>query len=219
MNGSLVSPNVDVKAGATLGGTGTLAGNAAIEAGGTLSPGVAVGTLTFGGNLTIAGNLFVKVNKALAGSNDLAVVAGTLNNTGTGTVSVTNLNLTQPLVAGDSFQLFSKPVGGGNALTIVGLPGAGLGWTNHLAVDGTIAVVATMALNPTNLIYSLNAGTLTLSWPEDHIGWILQSQTNSLNGGLEATWYDVAGSSTGNTNVFTVDAAAPTVFFRLRSPN
>jgi autotransporter-associated beta strand protein len=218
LNGSIDSPSVDTKAGATLGGTGTIAGSATIETGGTLAPGASVGTLTIGGNLTIAGNLFIEVNKALSSSNDLTVVNGTLNNTGTGTVTVTNLNLAAPLVAGDSFKLFNQLLPNGGALTIVGSPGAGLGWTNHLALDGTIAVVQTVALNPTNLIYSLSGNSLTLSWPADHIDWTLQSQTNGLNAGLTATWHDVTGSSASNTNVFTIDPLAPTVFFRLRSP-
>ena len=217
INGSIATA-VAVKANGTIGGTGTITGNTVVENGGTLAPGASVGTLTMNGNLTLAGNLFIELNKALTPSNDLAVVTGTLNNIGTGIVTVTNLNLGQPLVAGDSFKLFSQPLVGGNALTIVGSLGSGLGWTNHLALDGTIAVIPTLALNRTNLNYSVSGSTLTLSWPADHTGWILQSQTNGLTTGLENNWVDVPGSAASNTNVINVDAASPAVFFRLRTP-
>ena len=216
INGSIPG-SVDAKAGSTIGGTGTIGGSTTVETGATLSPGASVGTLTVSGNLTIAGNLFIEVNKSLSPSNDLTVVTGSLNNTGTGTLTVTNLGATA-LVAGDSFKLFNQPLVGGNALTIAPSPGTGMGWTNRLALDGTIGVYATIAMNPTNLTYNLSGNTLTIQWPTDHTGWILQSQTNSLSAGLGSTWTDVAGSAAGNTSVFTVDPNAPTVFYRLRSP-
>lgn len=55
-------------------------------------------------------------------------------------------------------------------------------WTNDLAVNGTIAVIAAITVkpNPTNITTSVSNGTLTLSWPQDHTGWTLQVQTNSL---------------------------------------
>jgi autotransporter-associated beta strand protein len=219
INGSILG-DVDVKAGAGIGGAGTIGGSVVTETGSSLTPGASVGTLTVNGNLTIAGNLFIEVDKTLSPSNDLTVVTGTLSNLGAGVVTVTNLGATA-LAVGDSFKLFSQPLTGGGALTVVGQPGAGLGWTNHLAVDGSIAVVPAMALNPTNLTYSVSGSTLTISWPADHIGWILQSQTNSLGTGLTSpgnTWFDVAGSSASNTSVFTINPANPTVFYRLRAP-
>ena len=216
INGSIPG-SVDAKPGTTFGGTGTIGGGLVVEAGATLSPGASVGTLAVGGNFSLAGNLFSEVDKTLSPSNDLTVVTGTLNNTGSGTVTVTNLGASA-LVAGDSFKLFSQPLPGGNTLTIVPALGTGLAWTNRLDFDGTIRVVATVAMNITNLTYSLSGNTLTISWPSDHTGWYLQAQTNSLSTGLVNNWVDVAGSSAGNTSVFTVDPAAPTVFFRLRSP-
>jgi autotransporter-associated beta strand protein/T5SS/PEP-CTERM-associated repeat protein len=217
INGSIPG-DATAKAGSTLGGTGTIGGNVVAEAGSTLSPGASVGTLTVNGNFTLAGNLFIEVDKTLSPSNDLTVVTGTLNNTGAGTLTVTNLGVSA-LVAGDSFKLFSQALPGGNNLTIVSQPLAlGLAWTNRLANDGTIGVFATVAMNSTNLTYSLSGNSLTISWPTDHTGWYLQTQTNSLSSGLGNNWVDVAGSSTINTTVITVDPNAPTVFFRLRSP-
>ena len=97
-----------------------------------------LGTLTVSGNLSLVGNLAIDVNKTnTPTTNDLVIVTGTLNNTGTGTVKVSNLGTA--LVAGDKFTLFSQPLVGGAALTIP--PSAGVIWSNTLAVDGSISVV------------------------------------------------------------------------------
>jgi hypothetical protein len=71
---------------------------------------------------------------------------------------------------------------------------------------------------PTNITTSVSGNQLTLSWPADHLGWILQSQTNNLNAGLNSNWFDVSGSGTSTQAVITINRVNPTVFFRLRSP-
>ena len=217
INGSTTSANVDVKAGAALGGTGTIGGDALVETGGALSPGASVGTLTVNGNLTLGGNLFIELDKTLVQSNDLTIVGGTLANTGSGVVTVTNIG-TVPVALGDTFQLFSRPLVNGSALTITPNPGSGLTWTNRLAVDGTISAVTGIAMNPTNISYSVSGNTLTLTWPSDHLGWILQSQTNTLDIGIAHNWYDVAGSGSSTQAVIHISPLDPAVFFRLRSP-
>jgi hypothetical protein len=90
--------------------------------------------------------------------------------------------------------------------------GTYLGSTNSLMVgSGT-------SNNPTNLTYSVSANQLTISWPADHLGWFLQSQTNKLNIGLTTNWVDVPGSGSITQSVMNIDRTKPTVFFRLRSP-
>jgi len=76
----------------------------------------------------------------------------------------------------------------------------------------------TTASNPTNLTFSVSSGTLNLSWPTDHLGWILQSQTNSLSTGLGSNWVDVPGSASTTSASYPINPANPTVFFRLRHP-
>jgi hypothetical protein len=71
---------------------------------------------------------------------------------------------------------------------------------------------------PTNLTYSVSGNTLTLSWPANYLGWILQSQTNALSTGLSGTWFDWPGSAAVTTTNLTINPADPTVFFRLRNP-
>ncbi len=81
---------------------------------------------------------------------------------------------------------------------------------------------SSVATNPTNLTSVVTGGTnLALSWPADHLGWFLQSQTNSRSVGLKPQtnfWFDVPGSDTLTNTSITIDKTSPTVFFRLRSP-
>jgi autotransporter-associated beta strand protein len=123
----------------TLKGNGTVLGN--VTANGTISPGASVGTLAFAGNLTLAtgAKLLIDVDKSLSPASDLMTVSGTLNKTGTGTVTVSNLNPGQPLAIGDSFQLFDKALANGQLMSVTG---AGVIWTNRLAVDGSITVLS-----------------------------------------------------------------------------
>jgi autotransporter-associated beta strand protein len=199
-------------------GNGTINGSVSNALGSLLSPGASVGTLTVTSNLLIAGDLFFEVNKALSPSNDVLSVGGAITNFGAGTLTVSNLNNGLPLAGGNKFTLFNHPVVGGSALTIAGGLGSGLAWTNLLAVDGSIQVVQTVATNPTNITFVVNGSTLTLSWPPDHQGWFLQTQTNSRSVGLNNNWFDVPGSDTLTSTNIIIDKVTPTIFFRLRSP-
>jgi len=78
--------------------------------------------------------------------------------------------------------------------------------------------VLPIASDPTTLTPSVNGSMLTVSWPADHLGWILQAQTNGLNAGFSATWFDVPGTGGGNAAVITIDRGNPAVFYRLRHP-
>jgi len=204
-----------VNAGA-LGGTGTIAGSVIVNSGGTLAPGASVGTLTVSGDLTINGGLSIEVNKSLVQSNDFVSVTGGLTNGGTGTLTVSNLG--PALVVGDTFTLFSQAVSNGLALNVTG---GGANWTNKLALDGSIQVlslVSSVASYSTNITATVSGSTLTVNWPTTHLGWILQSQTNSLSVGLKTNWTDVPGSSGMTSTNLTINQGAPTVFFRLRYP-
>jgi len=71
------------------------------------------------------------------------------------------------------------------------------------------------AMNPTNIATSVSANTLTLAWPADHLGWILQALTNDLT---SASWFDLPGTGDTNSVVIPMDPANPAVFYRLRQP-
>ena len=215
-----IDTNVTSVVGGTLGGSGTILGPVAIQSGARLAPGTsAIGTLTINNNLTIGGNALFKLNESLSTSNDMVVVTGTLNNTGTGTLTVTNLG--PALAAGDTFTLFSQPVANGNTLTVTG---AGVTWTNHLAVDGGISVLpptSTLPNTPTNISFSVSAGSFTITWPGSYLGWELEAQTNALNVSLStnsSAWFVVAGSTTTTNESFTINPASPSVYYRLAHP-
>jgi hypothetical protein len=70
---------------------------------------------------------------------------------------------------------------------------------------------------PTNLTASGSSTNLTLSWPQTHLGWTLQAQTNATSTGLgNSNWTDVANSATTNTIIVPLNPANGSVFFRLR---
>ncbi len=199
----------------TLGGTSAFGGPVDVLPGGTLAPGLAstVGSLTINSDLTLGGNLLVKVNESLAQSNDIVTVTGALNNTNNGVVTVNNLG--SALHVGDTFTLFSQPVAGGDMLAVTG---GGVTWSNNLVNDGSIIVLSTVAAYPTNITVTISGGSLTVSWPATHLGWILQSQTDSLSSGLSTNWTDVAGSAAVTSTNLPVSGSVPSAFYRLRHP-
>ena len=218
ISGALGTGAVSVASGGTLSGAGIVGGAVNIAPGGTLSPGDSVGVFTVSNNLIVNGNLFFELNKSLspARSNDFAVVTGALTNAGTGTLTLNNLG--PALVVGDAFTLFSQPLLNGNSLTLISP--AGVTFTNKLALDGSLQVLAvsSTAAYPTNLTSSVSGSTLTISWPTTHLGWILQSQTNALNIGLGRNWQDIAGTASVTSTNMAIVPATPSAFYRLRHP-
>ena len=92
------------------------------------------------------------------------------------------------------------------------------GDVTYLPSTTTLVVGSGVNTTPTTLVPGVSGNRLTLSWPADHTGWKLQSQTNSLATGITGTWKDVTGSTATNTMTFTIDQANPTVFYRLIYP-
>jgi len=71
------------------------------------------------------------------------------------------------------------------------------------------------ANNPTNITASVSGKTLTIAWPADHLGWILQAQTNGLSAGQ---WFDLPGSGDVNAVAIPITPASLPVFYRLAQP-
>jgi autotransporter-associated beta strand protein len=200
--------------GGTLAGIGVIAGPVSVGAGGTLAPGstgAPLGTLTVNNSLTLAGNTLVSVSGPSASSQ----IAGLTGATYGGTLTVNNLG--GALSAGNNFQIFPAATFSGNFTSIAPAPGAGLAW-NFNPTNGLLSVVTGVALNSTNISFSVSNNTLKLSWPADHQGWILQTQTNNLSHGLATNWVDVAGSGSITQTNINIIPSNPTMFFRLRSP-
>jgi polygalacturonase len=68
---------------------------------------------------------------------------------------------------------------------------------------------------PANIAMQVNGSTLQLTWPQDHLGWRLQVQTNSPS---DSNWVDVPNSIALNSTDLTLDPANGNVFFRLVYP-
>ncbi len=222
VNGSINNSPVTVANGGTIGGNGTIGNAVTVLSGGTLAPGASVGKLTVNNALTLqAGSTAVmELSKSSGVTTNDAVLGLTSVNYG-GTLIVTNVGATA-LAAGDSFQLFAAGAYN-NAFATVILPPLenGLLWVNRLAVDGTIAVQPSVSTVPDNLGWSVSGGSLTLSWPENQIGWRLLEQTNNLAAGVSSDpndWGVVSGSSATNQVNLPLDVAKPAVFYRLTYP-
>lgn len=218
LNGSLPAGNfANVAFGATLGGSGTFNCPVSVQFGGTLQPGAGgstVGKCTVNGPLNLGGNTVMFLNKATPTNSSITGISTVIYG---GTLSVTNLGGTY--VAGDKFTLFSAASRQGvfTTLNLPTLP-AGLGWSNSLAIDGSIKVVNAVNTAPPVMTNTYNAGTLTLAWPTDHLGWRLQVQTNALTTGITTNWLTWPNSTNLTSVSVQVDPTQPTVFFRLVYP-
>ena len=205
--------------GQTLAGLGTVRGNLVVGFGATVTPGTngvtGIFTVT-NGNITLSGTTAMKLNQASATNDVLRATTAAASITYGGALSVTNLNGT--LVLNDSFKLFSAASYAGD-FSATNLPSldTGLAW-NWNPANGTLSVVQSVNLNPTNITTSVSGNVLTLSWPTDHTGWLLQAQTNSLSTGLGTNWVNVAGSASVNSLTVTNDPANGSVFYRMIYP-
>jgi pectate lyase len=202
-------------AGRALRGDGTVRGSVVAGSGSTVAPGFSIGTLVITNALTLqSGSTNLMELDAAAHTNDLITGLASVNYGGR--LMVTNLN--GGFVDGDSFKLFEAGSYTGGFASIVWPPLEGaLYWTNKLAIDGTIAVVSPVNLAPTNLVYQITNGMLTLGWPADRISWRLEVQTNQADTGLSTNWTSL-GFETTNAAGFPVDAAQKSVFYRLAYP-
>jgi autotransporter-associated beta strand protein len=208
VNGALGTGSVVVTNG-WVGGSGTIPGTVTARTGGGVAPGDnGIGTMTINNALTLesgSSNVF-EVNKTAGTHDQVNVTAVTYG----GTLYATNVS--GSLTPGDSFAIFSAGSETGNFTTIAGSPGAGLAWGFN-PTNGVLSVVSGVATNPTNITVSVSSGNLNLSWPADHLGWTLQ--TNSV--GLTATnmWFAYPGSASLTSVAIPIDTTRTNVFYRL----
>ena len=219
LNGNNTYTGATTVSGGTLGGVGSIASPLTLDASATLEPGTSpatTGVFTISNSATLQGTVVLKLNQAgIATSNDEVAVSGAL--TVSGPLVVNSIGGT--LVNGTTFQLFNQAVSGFSSITLP-TGGGSYAWATNLAVNGSIKLLSggTVSLAPVRLTTSLSGGVLNISWPADHLGWKLESETNSLSVGINNNWVVVPGS-TAVTNVpVNVDPTAPTVFYRLVSP-
>jgi hypothetical protein len=104
-----------------------------------------------------------------------------------------------------------------NAVTyfyVVTAAGAGGESTNSLPASA----VPLPSNRPTNIILQVSGGQLQLSWPQDHLGWRLQIQTNTLSAGLGTNWVTVPNSTNTMAASIAISPTNSSVFLRLVYP-
>ena len=86
------------------------------------------------------------------------------------------------------------------------------------SLNSTEASAQPISLVPPKLSVQTGTGQIQFSWPADHLGWHLESQTNSLNSGLGTNWITVPGSLGTNQTSVPMALTNGSVFFRLKYP-
>lgn len=88
----------------------------------------------------------------------------------------------------------------------------------ELQFSGWNAALPPTATTPPLLGWQIAGGQLQFSWPVDHIGWILQMQTNPPGTGLSTNWMAVANSASTNLINIQMVSSSGSTFFRLIFP-
>ena len=101
-----------------------------------------------------------------------------------------------------------------NYYYVVSAVGAG-GESSNSAVAAAIPLPSNL---PTNVVLVVSNGQMRLSWPQDHLGWRLQIQTNNLSAGLSTNWATVPSSTNVNATNLLINPTNGAVFLRLAYP-
>jgi hypothetical protein len=101
-----------------------------------------------------------------------------------------------------------------NYFYIVTAAGAGGESTNSLQANA----VPLPSNQPTNISMQVVGNQLQLAWPQDHLGWRLQIQTNDLSRGISTNWAAVANSTNVMATNIVISPTNGTVFLRLVYP-
>lgn len=165
------------------------------------------GTLNLSGTNSYTGNTTVN-----AGILELSQSIPTLNtNSAVLIASGAVLQLDNAAVTNMVASLMTNGVAAGNGLYSSANSSGFITGSGYLQVGAVVGPTG-----PASITNTISGNTLTLAWPAGQ-GWRLQMQTNSLSKGLGTNWVYVTDGSVSSTNI-TVEAAKPTVFYRLKYP-
>jgi hypothetical protein len=142
------------------------------------------------------------------------MMASNINFSGNSIIKITGTN---NLVVGNSYPLlgYAGSFSGNLANLQLQMPSGLTGTLVSNANQIKLQVVSSVSLSPPLLGGVISNGMLQVSWPSDHIGWRLQTQTNDLG----TNWTDVPNSSLTNFMPIPLSSQSPiSVFFRLLYP-
>jgi fibronectin type 3 domain-containing protein len=86
------------------------------------------------------------------------------------------------------------------------------------SAGSAVASAHPLSLAPPLAAFVVSGGQIQLSWPQDHNGWYLQTQTNSTDAGLGTNWFTIPNSNLTNQFSVLISPGNGSVFFRLVSP-
>ena len=144
------------------------------------------------------------------------ITAGTLTLNGINTVAIAGAGFTAgqfPLI-----KYTAKAGSGSFATTPVSVPGGYTATVSNNVANASIDLViaSSIASNPANISFTVTGNSLNLTWPADHLGWLVQS--NSVNLAVPADWQDISNTAVGTSYSSTIDSKKSNVFYRLRHP-
>jgi hypothetical protein len=89
-------------------------------------------------------------------------------------------------------------------------------WDTNTAGQVKLRVILPPSLIPTNLSVEVSGNQLVLSWPADHVGWTLQS--NSVSLAAANAWFACPQSDETNRVILPIAPSQSNVFFRMVYP-
>jgi hypothetical protein len=163
--------------------------------------GIGTASTTPSVTLTVGGQYTEILRYTLTSSN--AIQLGSQLYTGTGT----NGTLLSTMTA----------ITGTTPLTTV-FDGLAFGWRATGSTASTMivsSIIVTGHSTPPTIGYTFSSSTITLNWPANYLGWLLQSNSVSL---ASPNWSTVPGSGNATSFSITINSAKTNVFYRLVSP-
>jgi hypothetical protein len=145
---------------------------------------------------------------------------GAANGTGTLSTTIADGGDSSPLYIGTRYDQESRLSGDMYELIVVGSALSSsdtASMENYLATEYALQIPP-VNTNPTNIVFAVANNQMTLSWPADHTGWTLQTQTNSVSVGLSTNWVNVSSSTGTNQVVIPISLTNGSVFYRLVYP-
>jgi hypothetical protein len=94
---------------------------------------------------------------------------------------------------------------------------------NYYAYSTSPALIQTVqqpniSSSPTIIYSSIGNGSISIGWPANCLGWVLQVQTNASNLGITTNWVDIPATAGVTFTNMPILQSSPSVFYRLRSP-